>query len=135
MVKLTKQQIFDTVHKHLLTQNKKAVDINETANCQYRTPEGLTCAVGCLISEDKYNKRWENKSVGTLPIGAFVAMNVQKTSEMSDFLFRLQCVHDNSPVSTWHSKLRAIAKENDLKCKSKKSMRGFLSPTQGKITS
>ncbi len=44
---MTKQEIFDKVATHLLTQNEKA--LNSVGGCVYRTDKGLKCAVGCLI--------------------------------------------------------------------------------------
>ena len=50
---MTAQEVFDFVVNHLRTQGKQAVD--RDGDCQYCTPDGLKCAVGCLIPDDKYD--------------------------------------------------------------------------------
>ena len=45
------QQIFDKVATHLLTQNARSA---AEGSCLYRSPSGLKCAVGCLISDSVY---------------------------------------------------------------------------------
>lgn len=63
---MTNQEIFDTVAVHLLTQNKRATKANCSTTCQYRTSEGLKCAVGCLIPDEKYTPEMEPYGVYTL---------------------------------------------------------------------
>jgi hypothetical protein len=48
---MTKQEIFDKVAAHLLTQRRQSVNDCSGA-CVYRSPEGLKCAAGCLIPDD-----------------------------------------------------------------------------------
>lgn len=55
------QQVFNIIVKHLLTQNKKAV--NDDGICQYLTNDGCQCAVGCLIRSDLYDPNFENKGL------------------------------------------------------------------------
>ena len=50
---MTLQEIFDKVKVHLLAQGKPAVDW-VTSQCRYRAPDGLKCAVGCLITDEAY---------------------------------------------------------------------------------
>lgn len=45
---MNKQEIFDKVALHLLTQGRQATD---GTFCQYLTSDGLKCAVGCLIPD------------------------------------------------------------------------------------
>ena len=46
---MNRQEVFDKVAIHLLTQNAKA--LNSGGLCVYKTPNGLRCAVGCLIPD------------------------------------------------------------------------------------
>lgn len=52
------QELFDRVKTHLLKQMKKSdgerFDTAEIG-CLYRTEDGLKCAIGCLIPDDKYD--------------------------------------------------------------------------------
>jgi hypothetical protein len=57
---MTEQEIFDTVVRHLKKQGRRAVDRGQ---CVYRHPEGLKCAVGCLISDAEYYPRMEGQPV------------------------------------------------------------------------
>lgn len=61
---LSEQRIFDYVATHLLKQGHAAM--GEDGECQYFTPEGDKCAVGCLLTEEEYNKGMENTPVCTL---------------------------------------------------------------------
>jgi hypothetical protein len=53
---MTLQETFDKVCVHLLTQLQKSVflDSNGSMACAYRGPNGLKCAVGCLIPDELY---------------------------------------------------------------------------------
>lgn len=57
----TAQQVFNQVARHLLTQGKPA--LNELGKCSYRTTDGLSCAAGCLISDDEYAEMSTKKAV------------------------------------------------------------------------
>lgn len=53
------RKIFNTVSKHLLTQNRKAV--NDVGNCKYRYGN-LKCAAGCLMIHDRYPvEKWKSQ--------------------------------------------------------------------------
>ena len=62
--KATKQQIFDQVATHLLTQNKQAKIINGTnTSCMYHVPDtDLKCAEGCIIADLKYDETCETRT-------------------------------------------------------------------------
>ena len=64
----TLQEIFDQVVDHLLTQGKRSIDknIGSGNGCAYRTSSGLSCAVGCLISDEEYRKSFEKRNVNEL---------------------------------------------------------------------
>ena len=52
---MRKQQVFNTVAKHLLTQKKKSI---KDGTCRYRY-RNLSCAVGCLIPKEEYSPKLE----------------------------------------------------------------------------
>lgn len=56
---MNKQEIFDTVVRHLHAQGKPALN---DANCRYRSDAGLSCAVGCLIPDEFYDPQMENQT-------------------------------------------------------------------------
>ena len=53
----TAQEVFDTVSQHLLTQN--AESLSDSGMCVYRSPEGFSCAAGCLIPPEDYRVEFE----------------------------------------------------------------------------
>lgn len=111
---MNRQEIFDTVVAHLRKQNRHASSFKReclgflTTECLYRTPEGLKCAVGCLIPEDKYTLAIEGKTVfqifkyhpGLLPIAL--------EGEIP-FLTDLQSVHDQHEIPFWEGQLERTA--------------------------
>ena len=61
---MNRQKVFDTVLTHLRTQNRRAV--NGSGGCVYRSPEGLKCAIGCLIPDELYRSSMEGTTVSGL---------------------------------------------------------------------
>ena len=108
---MTLQEIFDKVVVHLHKQNKQSkVGGNSVYTaCMYRTPEGLSCAVGCLIPDGLYTARIESTAVavadttGYVPyvevtqllVGAGVIPNSNEQSYLR-LLFELQRLHDGT---------------------------------------
>lgn len=111
---MTKQEIFDRVVNHLLTQNKRAVDYTlGYPKCMYRTNEGLKCAVGCLIPDDAYDPRMEGYGIRQLyTFGAFLI--IQGFADHILFLEELQSVHDGYPPTEWKDLLEEVAKRYGL---------------------
>lgn len=60
---MTKQQIFDKVATHLLTQRQVSRD---GVQCIYRADNGFRCAIGCLIPDDKYKPNMEGQAIKPL---------------------------------------------------------------------
>jgi hypothetical protein len=134
---LTDQQIYDKIATHLLTQNRKAMvkGFNGQEMCKYRTPEGLKCAIGCLIADEDYNVKLEHagtvKTVflpydgGQLlgPVEMIEAQNnlrrlIFKGLDCRDdyipdvtrrLLDELQSVHDHSQPKDWNRNLTNLA--------------------------
>lgn len=58
----TSQQVFDYVVKHLRTQGRQSLNPS-TGDCLYRNPNGLSCAVGCLVKTSEYSRDLEGNSI------------------------------------------------------------------------
>lgn len=58
------QAFYDKTIRHLLTQGKQAISTG--GNCWYRSPDGLSCAVGCHIPDELYSPVLEKKSITTI---------------------------------------------------------------------
>lgn len=59
---MTPQEIEDKIIAHLKTQKTRAQREN-SSTCAYRSPDGLKCAVGCLIPDEQYNAAAEGEGV------------------------------------------------------------------------
>jgi hypothetical protein len=111
---MTKQEIFDKVATHLITQNKKSYLPGGNV-CAYRGENGCKCAIGILIPDDKYDPFLEGKMVGNKRVldSLEAGINIESV-EMLQFLNILQNVHDNYTVQDWKGKLIDTAKDHDL---------------------
>lgn len=99
---MTPQEIFDTVSAHLLKQGCKS--LFQGVSCQYRNTEGLKCAVGILIPDERYDPLMEG-SLDTLlswPALSFLC-------EHKELLRRLQRIHDDSDPKNWKHELISLA--------------------------
>jgi hypothetical protein len=95
---MNKQQTFNKVVRHLRRQGR-ATDSKGT--CMYRTPNGRSCAVGCLVPDELYSEYMEGMAVGTASnpsqgyqakgMAAFVEFLELDTTLARD----LQTIHDN----------------------------------------
>lgn len=98
------QEIFDTVVKHLRTQKVQAV--NGVGSCQYRTDDGLKCAIGCLLTDSEYSPSMEGCRVSEISLPARLHGNLRLLGE-------LQNVHDHhgdtGGATKWEEALRAVA--------------------------
>lgn len=108
---MTKQEVFDKVAEHLLTQNAKAT---EGGFCRYKTKSGLKCAVGCLIPDGH-----PAQSCGG---GLSVLLREQRLEdetlrvlvEHQSMLIRLQSIHDTGEPCNWRIRLREYALASHL---------------------
>jgi len=64
MIKLTRQDVFETGVKGLFQQGKPA--ITEGGECQYRSEKGLKCAMGFIIPDHMYNEDMESRNIAIL---------------------------------------------------------------------
>jgi hypothetical protein len=102
------REIFNFVELHLLTQNAKSED--NIGMCLYRNAAGLSCSIGCLIPEDKYDPILENQNLmdgKDLPkviegiISDFNIDTYSSTTLKLDLLYDLQEVHDSHEPEAW----------------------------------
>jgi hypothetical protein len=106
----TEQQVFDTVTSHLLKQNKKSLD--EEGMCVYRNSAGLSCAAGCLITDEVYESDMENVNWNGIASGR-TAYQVSKNH--IGLILDLQKLHDKAPVVNWGDSFRQLAQKYGLK--------------------
>lgn len=111
---MTRQQVFDAVVLGMSKQ--KAIAINESGGCQYRTNDGRKCAIGILLPDELYSTNIEANSVSDLitdytsqyiyngpdimAVGKFFYSLIDDATEStkanSIFLQQLQECHDHS---------------------------------------
>lgn len=92
---MTPQEIFDTVATHLFTQGVRAA--REDGFSVYRTPEGLKCAVGCLIPDSDYDFKMECGTINELIDSNYLPDDVHEVfADNRGLLRRLQVAHDVS---------------------------------------
>lgn len=91
---MTNQEAFDRVVRwFLVDDNKPAYNPSPTeATCMYRGPDGVRCAIGCLVDDDDYDPNWEGFPVSSGLPAAWV--RDQGLSE--GFMLRIQDAHDNN---------------------------------------
>ena len=83
---MTKADVFYFVIAHLRKQNKRAA--NENGSGLYRTPEGLTCATGCLITDEEYSPEFEGLCWET------IAPDFPRYAAYKHMIMDLQLLHD-----------------------------------------
>lgn len=114
---MTMKQIYTKVSKHLLKQGQRSEEGTATIgnNCQYRTGEGLMCAVGCLIPDDKYYSYLEgldvNQGMVLDTLRDVIGTRWSSSWRKIDLLERLQFIHDQVPVENWSIKLEGLKKD------------------------
>ena len=112
---MNKQEIFDTVVKHLAKQKTKSVLPRPHGNdmqCVYRGEGGMKCAVGCLIPDELYDPDMEGDTVDQL---ADLNKLPEDLVEHVSLLYNLQFAHDYSAdIAELKSNLRNSASLFDL---------------------
>lgn len=89
-------EVIEYVGAHLLRQGKRSTanfSVFGGPSCAYRGKGGMSCAVGCLIPDDDYEKtwrRWEGKGVLDEGPNGWLSARGYNTG----ILRRLQSTHD-----------------------------------------
>ena len=112
-----KQDIFDKIATHLLTQNAKAVEVvGNVEKCRYRTTDGKQCAVGCLMSKEDYDPEFEDKCVSHLvyisnwiPDICGARFVRDQGEELVQYLDFFRKIHDDNPPEIWLFCLEQLA--------------------------
>lgn len=105
------QEVFEQAAKHLLKQNAKSVETGTENTCMYRSPEGLACAAGALMSDE---------DVASLPDGLnyapwmSIVFQANAPREHAELIRVLQGVHDQHRPAEWPTKLREVARKYEL---------------------
>lgn len=104
---MTNQQVFDKVSLHLLQQGKRS---SVRRKCLYRGPDGLKCAIGCLIDDTHFDPKMENVSVCAL----MERFDLGFVVDSPGLLYELQRLHDFNDPKYWKRKLRELAQRYHL---------------------
>jgi hypothetical protein len=109
-----KQEVFNRVATHMLTQMKRSMRYKM---CAYRGDNGLKCAVGCLISDENYCPTIEDKTVSSHEVRSRVEATLgTRLEETTTRLLRnMQQIHDNTQPSDWFIRLYNLAVNHGLK--------------------
>jgi len=111
---MTDQELFDRVATHLLMQGRRAMRGGMGSDyCAYRSPDGLTCAIGCLIPDERYDPELEGQSATSYAVLNAAGL----TGEQARLASVLQHIHDDPSVEAvegWASDLRELAIRFDL---------------------
>lgn len=99
---MTKQQMFDRVATHLLTQKKRAMKLG---TCRYRGPGGTKCAIGALIPDAAYTDDLEDYTVYSPAVCDAAGIGPQQ----QELARRLQQIHDTEVPRVWRRKLEEVA--------------------------
>lgn len=113
---LNKQEVFDKVARHLLTQNRRSIatPIYENSRCSYRGDNKTKCAIGCLIEDKFYDKDFEGATVAVAAVKRALEMSgifIDSYDYVLEigFLENLQQIHDNELVENWLKHLNRVA--------------------------
>ncbi len=115
---MNRQEVFNKVATHLLTQNEKARTQTGWGDfrCSYKADNGLKCAIGCLIPDDLYDKKIEGNSILYNPLLISILRNAIDLYIDDDinFLENLQTIHDQMSIKSWAEQLNQFAIDNKL---------------------
>lgn len=106
---MTRQEVFEKVVKHLLTQRKRAID---TSGCRYRI-NGLMCAAGSLIKDEYYYVGLEQKTVDKPSVREALLQSGIDGKDI-ELIGELQYIHDHVELFKWKSELKKLATDGDF---------------------
>lgn len=119
---MNKQQIFDTVLKHMREQKLPA---RNNGNCvYYDETTNRKCAIGCLIPTEQYDPMFDAVSYCQVEANVIVQKALENVGievnsmGMLEFLDQLQMIHDAIETewsSIQESEMKLLAEEHSLK--------------------
>lgn len=92
---MTKQEIYDTVCAHLAQQKQQSAF---SLKCVYRGPNGLKCAIGCLIPDELYDPSMDlgqSTAIESI-LSRYEALNKHFEGISIGLLSNLQTAHDDA---------------------------------------
>jgi hypothetical protein len=104
------QEIFDFVVDHLRRQGEEAKNV--AGACVYRNYRGQTCAVGCLIPDELYDRELETDSPSNTSFWKVLNVNTPSSDRIT-LLVDLQLTHDQGR-GFWEESLISIANYYNL---------------------
>lgn len=108
---MTPQEIFDTVVAHIEAQKVRAHD---GLYCCYRTPDGLKCALGCLIPDEDYKPIFEGYMADDLLDIGYTPKWLVENLDMIELLQIAHDVHLEHGLHEWRNQMGAIARRYSL---------------------
>jgi len=119
-VKMTAQEIFDTVVNGLRKQGKKSYRTSGDKQCVYRGIDGCKCAAGFLIEDSEYAEWMEGTIIDDLIFGDAAdnygpAVNTTPQSLVNRLrphhalVAELQLIHDVTYVELWEDDFLRVA--------------------------
>lgn len=110
--------LINDVREFLAKQGKRAWD-EETQGCMYRTPDGLKCAIGCLLPDELYDPAMENRTASFLSFemsetwALFMQHLESKYGKREDgrltlLMDHLQSIHDFHVLEDWDRKFQEL---------------------------
>ncbi len=118
---MTKQEAFDKMVAHLASQKGRGIDPH--GGCVYRSPSGLKCVVGALLSDEIVQEMLSNPfwSTGVGHLGVWrifrreLALEDLADDEARMFYDAMQHAHDQGhDIDNLHQRLRTIAEKYKL---------------------
>ena len=115
----TLRDVVRFVTNHLLEQNKRSLFAGRPQignGCAYRSYDGLTCAIGCLITDEEYHVGLENCDVSEDDVRTALenSLGVRELSRNAiDTFTKLQDIHDKASPSQWEHKLHDLDYTNE----------------------
>lgn len=98
-------QIIQFVARHMILQNARSYD----NDCMYRSEKGLTCAVGCIISDSEYDTEMETFGIHNQRFDKFGIETGRRA-----LLGALQILHDSTMPYQWHNELMSLCNQCGL---------------------
>jgi len=111
---MTRQQIFDRAATHLLIEQRKPA--MHQGKCAYHTPNGLSCAIGCLIPDEAYHPHIGGaKAANSRVLGQLVNTGVLPPSPsetLVSFLLALQSLAHDRGATLFDNNFLAHCRED-----------------------
>jgi len=90
----TPQELFDTVLTAIREQGRPSMDIN--GRCQYRGPNGLKCAAGQLIPDEKYKPVMDSDTLNGFGRDFIKRYQLDDLEPHVDLIWYMQAAHDEA---------------------------------------